>query len=53
MQRALDDAKSPQAALPRRIMTAWCLGIVGSGDKARCLAYEDALNARMVADVRR
>jgi hypothetical protein len=51
LQPVLDAAKSPLAALPRTIMTAWCLGIVGSGDKARCLAFEDALNARMVADV--
>lgn len=51
LQAALDAAKSPLAPLPRTIMTAWCLGIVGSGDKARCLALEEAMNARMVADV--
>lgn len=51
LQAALDAARSPLAALPRQIMSAWCLGIVGSGDKARCVAYENALNARMVADV--
>jgi hypothetical protein len=27
------------------------MGIVGSGDKARCLAYETALNAIVVEDV--
>jgi hypothetical protein len=53
LQAVLDSDKSPLSALPRKIMTAWCLGIVGSGDKARCLAFEDALNARMVADVLR
>ena len=51
LQQMLDTAKSPLASLPRRIMTAWCLGIVGDGDKARCVAFEDALNARIVADV--
>jgi hypothetical protein len=51
LQQALDAERSPLAPLPRRIMTAWCLGIVGSGDKAHCVAYEEALNARMVADV--
>jgi hypothetical protein len=51
LQQVLDTEKSPLAALPRKIVTAWCLGIVGSGDRARCLAFEAALNAQMVADV--
>ena len=51
LQAVLDADKSPLAALPRKIMSAWCLGIVGSGDKARCIAFEEALNARMVDDV--
>ena len=51
LQQLLDGEKSPLAALPRQIVTAWCLGIVGSGDRARCLAFEKALNAQMVADV--
>jgi hypothetical protein len=51
LQATLDAGKSPLAAMPRRIMSAWCLGIVGDGDKARCIAFEEALNARMVADV--
>ncbi len=47
MQRAF----SPLAALPRKIATAWFMGIVGSGEKARCIAYESALNAVIVQDV--
>ena len=51
LQHVLDGESSPLAPLPRQIMTAWCLGVVGSGVQARCVAYETAMNARMVADV--
>ncbi|MQR00771.1 sorbitol dehydrogenase family protein [Glaciimonas soli] len=51
LQKTLDDEHSPLAALPRKIMTAWCLGIVGDSEKARCIAYETALNAVIVEDV--
>ena len=51
LQQLLDGEKSPLAAIPRVIVSAWLLGIVGSGDKARCLAFETALNAVMVADI--
>ncbi len=51
LQQLLDDEKSPLAAIPRVIVSAWLLGIVGSGERARCLAFETALNAVMVADV--
>lgn len=51
MQKILDDEKSPLAGVPRQIATAWFMGVVGSGVKARCLAYEYALNAVIVADV--
>lgn len=51
LQKALDDQKSPVAALPRKIASAWFLGIVGEGVKARCIAYENALNAVIVDDV--
>ena len=43
--------RSPLATLPRKIVSAWFLGIVGSGEQARCIAYETALNAVIVADV--
>ncbi|CAM5488460.1 sugar dehydrogenase complex small subunit [Rhodanobacter lindaniclasticus] len=51
LQHVLDDEKSPLASLPRRIMRAWALGVVGSGKDARCVAYETALDAVIVADV--
>jgi hypothetical protein len=51
LQKTLDDQKSPLAKLPARIASAWFLGIVGDGAKARCLAYEEALNAVIVSDV--
>lgn len=51
LQKTLDDEKSPLAGVPRKVATAWFTGIVGSGAKARCLAYETALNAQIVADV--
>ncbi|MGH8042372.1 MAG: sugar dehydrogenase complex small subunit [Rudaea sp.] len=51
LQQVLDAEQSPLAPLPRQIMTAWCLGVAGSGEQARCVAYETAMNAQMVADV--
>ena len=51
LQAMLDTEKSPLAALPRNIVTAWYLGIVGDGERARCIAFETALNAEVVADV--
>ncbi|PUA19857.1 sugar dehydrogenase complex small subunit [Glaciimonas sp. PCH181] len=51
LQKTLDDEHSPLAAVPRKIVTAWCMGIVGDGEKARCIAYETALNAVIVEDV--
>lgn len=51
LQGVLDGEHSPLAPLPRSIMSAWALGVVGSGEGARCVAYETALNAVIVADV--
>lgn len=51
LQGVLDGEHSPLAPLPRRIMSAWALGVVGSGEGARCIAYESALDAVIVADV--
>ncbi|OWT54850.1 sugar dehydrogenase complex small subunit [Candidimonas nitroreducens] len=51
LQQTLDDEKSPLAPLPRKIATAWLLGVIGSGANARVVAYEHALNAQFVADV--
>jgi hypothetical protein len=51
LQKTLDDAQSPLAPLPRQIATAWFQGIIGTGKDAHVIAYEQALNAQMVADV--
>jgi hypothetical protein len=51
LQKVLDTRYPALAALPRNIAMAWFTGIVGSGAKARCVAYETALNATIVADV--
>lgn len=51
LQKILDDEKSPLAPLPRQIATAWFQGIIGTGSDAHVIAYAEALNAQMVADV--
>lgn len=51
LQGVLDAEHAALAPLPRQIVSAWCLGVIGSGEGARCLAYENALNAVIVADV--
>jgi len=51
LQKILDDEQSALATLPRIIVTAWYMGVVGQGAHARCLAFESALNAETVADV--
>jgi hypothetical protein len=51
LQALLDGEQSPLAPLPRKIVSAWYLGIVGDGEHARCVAFETALNAVVVADV--
>jgi hypothetical protein len=52
LQAALEGA--PQMAqLARLIVTGWYTGIVGDGEKMRCVAYENALNAVIVSDVLR
>jgi hypothetical protein len=50
LQHVLDKENSPVAALPRKIVTAWYTGIVGEGEKARCITYETALMNVVVAD---
>lgn len=51
LQAALDHEHSPLAHVSRALARAWFMGIVGSGAQARCVAYEQALNAQMVSDV--
>lgn len=53
LQAALDSAKSPLAPLPRLILRAWYLGVVGEGNAAVCVTYTDALMNCAVADVLR
>jgi len=50
LQHALDNEHSLVAALPRKIVTAWYTGIVGEGEKARCITYETALMNVVVND---
>jgi len=50
LQHVLDSENAPIAALPRKIVTAWYTGIVGEGEKARCITYETALMNVIVAD---
>ena len=50
LQHVLDSENAPVAALPRKIVTAWYTGIVGEGEKARCITYETALMNVIVAD---
>jgi hypothetical protein len=51
LQALLDTAHPALAPWPRRIARAWAVGVVGDGKNARCVAYESALNAVIVADV--
>jgi hypothetical protein len=51
LQGVPDAQASPLATVPRRVATAWFLGIVGANERARCVAYEEALNAAIVGDI--
>jgi hypothetical protein len=50
LQQLLDADKSPLAALPRRVVSAWYTGIVGDGERARCIAFEKNLLNVVTAD---
>lgn len=50
LHKVLTDEKSALAPVAQNIARAWFMGIVGSGEKARALMYEDALNAQIVKD---
>ena len=50
LQATLDGTHSDLAALPRQIVTAWYMGIVGTGDAARCIAFETDLTNVVVSD---
>jgi hypothetical protein len=50
LQATLDGTHSDLAALPRQIVTAWYMGVVGTGDAARCIAFETDLTNIVVSD---
>jgi hypothetical protein len=50
LQHVLDNEHSALAALPRKIVTAWYLGVVGDGEKARCITFETNLTNVIVSD---
>ncbi|WP_321786732.1 sugar dehydrogenase complex small subunit [Paraburkholderia sp. J94] len=51
LQSVLDASQPALAKLPKKVMTAWYLGVVGSGKNARTVAYEQALMYPPIADV--
>lgn len=51
LHAALEGSQSALASLPKHIMSAWYLGVVGTGTKARTVAYEQALMYPPIADV--
>lgn len=51
LQAMLDDSHPELAEVPRKIATAWFLGMVATEEGVRVLAYEEALNADAVSDV--
>lgn len=51
LQAVLDSSQPALANVPKRIMPAWYLGVVGTGAKARTVAYEQALMYPPIADV--
>ncbi|WP_046863488.1 sorbitol dehydrogenase family protein [Microvirga massiliensis] len=50
LQPTLDAEHSPLAVLPRKIVTAWYTGVVGEGERARCITFETSLMYVVVAD---
>lgn len=50
LQADLDAAKASYASLPRRIVTAWYVGVVGDGERARAITYTTSLMNRVVED---
>ncbi|WP_321957026.1 sugar dehydrogenase complex small subunit [Paraburkholderia bannensis] len=51
LQSVLDASQPALAKLPKKIVTAWYLGVVGTGKNARTVAYEQALMYPPIADV--
>ncbi|MBN3857067.1 sorbitol dehydrogenase [Paraburkholderia sp. Ac-20340] len=51
LQSVLDASQPALAKLPKKVVTAWYLGVVGTGKHARTVAYEQALMYPPIADV--
>lgn len=51
LQSVLDASQPALAKLPKKVVTAWYLGVVGTGKNARTVAYEQALMYPPIADV--
>lgn len=51
LQSVLDGSQPALAKLPKKVVTAWYLGVVGTGKTARTVAYEQALMYPPIADV--
>jgi hypothetical protein len=51
LQSVLDASQPALAKLPKKVVTAWYLGVVGTDKKARTVAYEQALMYPPIADV--
>ncbi|WP_322044408.1 sugar dehydrogenase complex small subunit [Paraburkholderia sp. J67] len=51
LQSVLDASQPTLAGLPKKVVTAWYLGVVGTGKNARTVAYEQALMYPPIADV--
>jgi hypothetical protein len=50
LQKLLDEQKSVLAPVPRTIVTAWYTGIVGAGERAKCITFETNLLNVITAD---
>lgn len=51
LQQVLDSTQPALATVPKRVMPAWYLGVVGTGLKARTVSYEQALMYPPISDV--
>ncbi|KAF7600640.1 MAG: hypothetical protein CGU28_03040 [Candidatus Dactylopiibacterium carminicum] len=52
-QLQADAGMADLAGLPKQILSGWYLGVVGSGARAICVTYTEALAHKCVADVLR
>ncbi len=50
LQKIVDADHKNLATIPRNIVAAWYVGVVGEGANARCVAYENALMNTIVDD---